>query len=215
MPQTDRDRAIALAGLFQATHLVRDIARNGQADAEDFATCIGSVFKIDANNNEDVYGGVRHLRTGLRLFTQPLKQPEDREVTRYALTLLALERKLQRKPALLQQIRQHIDDTKEKLQYFTATHNNIIASLAEAYVTTISTITPRIMVNGEHSYLTQAENADRIRALLLAGMRSAVLWRQSGGGRLLMLLRYKALAREAQNLLNRLDNVVELRDVNR
>jgi high frequency lysogenization protein len=70
------------------------------------------------------------------------------------------------------------------------------------------------MVNGEHVHLTRKENADRIRALLLAGLRAAVLWRQSGGGRLLMLLRYKKLIAEAQRLLRRIKGPVELRDVN-
>jgi high frequency lysogenization protein len=215
MPQTDRDRVIALAGLFQATHLVHDIARTGQSDNADFETCINSLFKIDAHNSEDIYGGMQRLKTGLQLFVNQLRQPDDRDATRYALTLLTLERKLNRKPALMQKIREQIETTQDKLQYFAMTHQNIIASLAEVYTATVSTVTPRIMVNGEHTHLTRQENADRIRALLLAGIRAAVLWRQSGGGRLLMLLRYKTLIGEAQRLLQRLDNVVELRDVNR
>jgi high frequency lysogenization protein len=215
MPQTDHDRVIALAGLFQATHLVRNIARTGQCSPEEFETCITSLFKIDAADSEDIYGGIRHLRTGLQLFVDQLRQPaEDREVTRYALTLLALERKLRRKPEMLQKIRQQIDATQDKLQYFELTHHNIVASLAEAYSATASTLSPRVMVNGEHVHLTRKENADRIRALLLAGLRAAVLWRQSGGGRLLMLLRYKKLIAEAQRLLRRIKGPVELRDVN-
>jgi high frequency lysogenization protein len=45
-------------------------------------------------------------------------------------------------------------------------------------------LSPRIMVNGDPAHLNNPENANRIRALLLAGIRAAMLWRQSGGGRL-------------------------------
>ena len=38
MPQTDHDRAIALAGVMQAIELVRNIARRGQANADDTET---------------------------------------------------------------------------------------------------------------------------------------------------------------------------------
>jgi high frequency lysogenization protein len=40
-----------------------------------------------------------------------------------------------------------------------------------------------------------------IRALLLGGMRAAVLWRQCGGNRLQLLLRRKALLRACRELL--------------
>ena len=205
MPRNDHDRVIALAGLFQATHLVRSIARTGQADTADLETCLNSVFKIDANDSTEIYDGIAKLRTGLQLLTSQLTQPQDMEITRYVLGLLVLERKLSRKPSLLDAIRSAIDTTFDKLQYFALTDDNIIASLADIYVRTVSTLTPKIMVSGEPSYLTQQSNADRIRALLLSGIRAAVLWRQSGGGRLTLLLRRKALFQEAERMLNTLE----------
>jgi high frequency lysogenization protein len=39
------------------------------------------------------------------------------------------------------------------------------------------------VINGEVSYLKDPEKVTCIRALLLAGIRSAVLWRQKGGRR--------------------------------
>ena len=201
MPQTDYDRVIALSGLFQATALVRNIARSGQVDAEDFETCVASVLKIDAASSEEIYGSCRRLRTGLRLLIDQLLQPKNIEITRYVVALLVLERKLVKKPKLLQRIGEGIENTKAKLDYFPLTHDNIIAALAEIYSATVSTLPPRIMVHGEHNYLTQAENANRIRALLLAGIRAARLWRQSGGGRLTLLLHRRSLLREAQRVL--------------
>jgi high frequency lysogenization protein len=39
------------------------------------------------------------------------------------------------------------------------------------------------MVNGESHYLTRPDMANKIRACLLAGIRSATLWQQCGGTR--------------------------------
>ena len=58
-----------------------------------------------------------------------------------------------------------------------------------------------MMVSGNPSHLKRHAVAARIRALLLAGIRAAVLWRQSGGGRLHMLLLRKRYTRIAQSLL--------------
>lgn len=207
MPQTDQDRTVALAGLFQATHLVRSIARTGQVDEGDFETCIASLFKIDAESSVAVYGGLPRLKTGLQLLAGQLRQPQDMEVTRYVLNLLVLERKLRSQNRLLTTIRNAIEASQEKLHYFSPTHDNIIASLADLYANTISTLTPKIMVSGDPAYLSQQENANRIRALLLAGIRSALLWHQSGGGRLTLLFRRKAILLQAQRMLDSLEPV--------
>lgn len=201
MPQTDHDRVIALAGLFQATYLVRAIAHHGQADSRDVEVCLASVLKIDADDSEAVYGGLDNLRSGLRLLNKHLLNPPDMDITRYVVALLVLERKLSRRPALLAQIHAGLLANLEKLNYFPLMHANMIASLAEIYSKTISLLAPRIMVHGEPAYLTDPDNQNRIRALLLAGIRAATLWRQSGGGRLTLLLRRKALLLESQRLL--------------
>ena len=57
------------------------------------------------------------------------------------------------------------------------------------------------MVNGSQVHLNNPENANRIRALLLAGIRAAILWRQSGGSRWKLLVQRNALLREARSLL--------------
>jgi high frequency lysogenization protein len=205
MPQTNHDRVIALAGLFQAVVLVKDIAQTGQVDAADFSTCIDSVFKVDAKSSEDVYDGLSHLRTGLTLLIAQLQNPTNIEITRYAVALLVLERKLNKSPGGLREIGEGIKATTEKLQFFPPTHDNIIASLAEIYATSISCLTPRIMVNGEQAHLTKPENANRIRALLLAGIRAARLWRQNGGGRFTLLFRRKPLLFAAHQCLAALE----------
>lgn len=206
MPQTYLDRTIALAGLFQAVGLVRDLAHTGQIDNGAFATCVDSLFTVDAADSAAVYGGFERLHAGLELLRSQLGRNHDPEITRYALLLLVLERKLARQPALLRALRSGIEETQSKRGYFTPLHENIIARLAELYANTISTLKPRVMVNGHYTYLSQSENANRIRTLLLAGVRSAVLWRQSGGNRLTLLLSRKRLQQQVNGLLARIEH---------
>lgn len=201
MPQTDHDRAIALAGLLQAVDLVRGIARRGQVNPDATATCLDSLLRINAADSAAVYGGVECLRTGLRLLEQQLNQPQDMELTRYAITLLGLERKLSRRTDLLRNLRTGIEEAIQNLSHFPVTHANAIARFADLYLNNISILTPRIMVSGEPTHLNNPDNANRIRALLLAGIRAAILWRQSGGGRLTLLLRRNPLLRETRRLL--------------
>ncbi|MDH5230485.1 MAG: DUF489 family protein, partial [Gammaproteobacteria bacterium] len=81
------------------------------------------------------------------------------------------------------------------------THENVVANLAGIYTDTISTIPPRIVVSGEQGYLNNTENANKVRALLLALMRSAILWKQKGGRRWHVLLKRGKIMAAAKNLL--------------
>ncbi|MEI2772760.1 MAG: high frequency lysogenization protein HflD [Candidatus Competibacter sp.] len=204
MPQTDHDRVIALAGVLQAADLVRGIARRGQARMEDVDTCLASLLKIDATSSIDIYGDLHRLRPGLRLLEQQLGNPSDIELTRYAIALLGLERKLSRRPDLLKAIGASLEEIIQNLPHFPINHSNTIARFADIYLRNISTLSPRIMVNGVQTHLSNPENANRIRALLLAGIRAATLWRQSGGSRLILLLRRNLLLRETRLLLTRI-----------
>jgi len=69
------------------------------------------------------------------------------------------------------------------------------------YSKTISTISPRIVVNGKPQYLQVDRTVNWIRTLLFAGLRSAVLWRQLGGGRFSLMFGRKKMLEQAQTLL--------------
>ena len=55
-------------------------------------------------------------------------------------------------------------------------------------------------MNGSHQHLEDQKNADIIRALLLAGLRSAFLWRQLGGRRWKLILQRQKMLRLSQDL---------------
>jgi high frequency lysogenization protein len=205
MKYSDEERAIALAGLFQACHLVQQVARKGLADAQALAANIHSLFQVDTESVIDAYGGLHDLAPGLRLAYRQLSgsEPRDNELTRYLLSLMQLERKLMSQTARLENIGKGIRSADARLTHFPQTHSNILASLADIYAENLSTLKPRIMVSGESVYLQNPDNVNRIRALLLSGIRSAMLWRQIGGRRRQLLLARTSIVNALAQLLGR------------
>lgn len=200
------NQTIALAGIAQASYLVDQLATTGSADNTAMESSIGSLLKIDADSVSDVYGGLAGIELGLRQFE---KQITGRDIAhpqqaRYSASLVFLERQLANRPEMLQSIHSGIEKAQNQAQHFGPMHENVMASLGDLYHNTISTITPRIMVNGEPEYLSNPNIVNKIRTLLLAGIRSALLWRQCGGARWKFLLFRKKLQDEVAFLLTQL-----------
>ncbi len=203
MIKTLTNQTIALAGLSLVVQLVRNIAKTGSADADDLETSISSLLKINAGSVPEVYGGVERLRNGLRLLEKQLGSSGsvDTELARYAAALVYLEGKYQRRSAMQRTVRSGLERATAQAAHFGVTHENVLAGLADLYQNNISQLQPRIVVIGERLYLENPSNANKIRALLLAGIRSAWLWRQCGGSRLGFLLSRGKLRNEARRLL--------------
>lgn len=199
----DKRQLLALAGVVQAAHLVRQVARRGVADTDAMEASLGSVFKIDADSVEEIYGGIRGLSEGLRQLKNLLSSASGRdlELTRYVAGLLQLERKLSAQPAMLKTIAQGLETTGARLEHFPLQHGTIIAQLAELYSQTVSTLRPRIIVKGEPLQLSNPDNVNRIRALLLAGIRSAVLWKQCGGARWNLVFQRRGIVKSVEAIL--------------
>ncbi|MCU7931856.1 MAG: high frequency lysogenization protein HflD [Candidatus Thiodiazotropha sp. (ex Codakia rugifera)] len=206
MKYQDSDRAIALSGIYQAASLVQQVARKGLASTDSIAANIHSLFQIDAGSVTDVYGGLDSIAPGLRLAYRQLNGDEarDNELTRYLLGLVQLERKLSHHQDRLEKIKIGITSTANRLSHFPATHSNILGALADIYAENISNLTPRIMVSGEPMYLQNSDNVNKIRALLLSGVRAATLWRQTGGRRRQLLLVRKRYTDACKELINKL-----------
>lgn len=207
MLKTLTNQVLAFAAIFQACHQVKSVAWHGRSDAPELDSMIGSIFKIDSADIDDIYGGRHRLRQGLGLLAReldPEKPEHDMEITRYVLTLLSIQRKLLRHRRLQQTLRVEIEKSATQLQHYGTNHPNTWARLGEAYQKTISTLTPRIMVNGERVYLSNNDNAAKIRALLLAALRSAVLWGQCGGSRLSLVFNRRGYFVEARKLVHTL-----------
>lgn len=203
-PTTINNQTIALAGVLQSAHLVDKIACTGSAPAESFNPLINSLFQFDAKSPAAVYGGLPNLKLGLQLINDLLagnNSNEYRTTVRYALGILHLQNKLASNPELLQIIRNRLEHTAFKAEHFSDNVHGITSSLASIYQDTVSTFKFRIQVNGSLQQLQNPVNADHIRALLLAGIRSAVLWRQSGGKRWHLLFKRQQLLKASRELL--------------
>ncbi|MGZ8216864.1 high frequency lysogenization protein HflD [Methylomagnum sp.] len=206
MIKTLTNQTIALAGLSQALSLVQQIAKRGIADREAMETCLASTLKIDSDEVLDVYGDLSRLAHGLRQLDQQLAEPDkvDKEQARYASTLVFLERKLMKQPAMVESIGVTLHGAAERAQAVGVLHEDVYQALAEAYQQTLSQLQPRVLVTGEQMYLADSDNGQRIRALLLAGIRSVVLWRQCGGARWRLLFYRTRMQQEARRLLRTL-----------
>ena len=199
-----KDRTLALGGVFQAAYLVDQVAKRGMVSQAEFETCLSSLFEMSPPNTEAVYGSRFEIRRGLQTLSEQMQGDVDKRniyIMRYAINLLQLERKLSKQPAMLKRIADELDGASQQVIHFGLTHSNVVARLADIYSQTISTMTPRIMVSGENNYLQNPENANKVRALLLAGIRSAVLWRQCGGRRWQLLFQRKTIIASAAQLI--------------
>jgi high frequency lysogenization protein len=198
-----QERVTALAGIYQAIACVTRIARTGNADTAAMEPCVFSLLQVDANDVAAVYGAPGAVSNGARqIIAQLTGKPErDLELTRYVIGILKLERTLARRPDMLARIGKGIEQAREKLDHFALLHPSMLAHFAGIYAVTISHLQPRIVVRGESLHLQNPDNQSRIRALLLAAIRSAMLWRQIGGTKLQLILGHKRTLLEARRYL--------------
>lgn len=204
----DQDQALALAALYQALGQVRRVAGEGRSDEGLVAVCLrGLIEEYRDQGIAAVYGGGTSLRDGLeRLHTQ-LANPRDMELTRYAVIILHLERKLVKHRPMLARLGEGLAQARQQADYFSPTHENVIGRLADLYADTVSQLTPRVMVHGKREWLEDPRHANLIRAMLLSAVRAATFWRQAGGGRLRLVFGRGRLQKTAHRLLEQASEV--------
>jgi len=206
MHHTKRDQTLSLAGIYQAASLVKKIANEGKANNAQVESSIETLFRFDADNVEDVYGSISGVSHGLKVLHKQLsdKTSQDIDITKYVISLILLERKLSRKKHMLEEISNRLNKIESQFDFFALGHENTYAKLGQLYKDTISTLGPKIIVSGEQIHLNNDNNANKIRSLLLAGIRSSVLWNQCGGSRWQFLFGRQAYIDECENILTSL-----------
>lgn len=198
-----RDQVIALAGVAQAAKLVDQVARTGDTSPTALEASVRSLFSFEPESTEAVFGSLESLSYGLDALDELFSQPGNdsiQSMARYISGILYLERKLATQPEVLDIIRSRLDHVAFKAQHFTDDPNSLLSSIAGLYQDTISKFRFRIHVTGNPAHLRDDTNAERIRTLLLCGIRSAILWRQVGGRRWRLLLQKSAMARTVKEL---------------
>ncbi|MGM0535588.1 MAG: high frequency lysogenization protein HflD [Pseudomonadota bacterium] len=202
-PDTPTARqALALAGVFQAASLVDELARTGQVDPRAWETLIHATLDTNPESFEAIYGGhPNNLRRGLEVLEGVVgRQQANPVVLRYGFTLLMLMNKLRGNEAMLDALGTRLTRIQGQAEHFGETHENVIASLGEAYQETLSTLKTRIVVQGDPSLLQSRMMPERVRAILLAGIRFALLWHQQGGRRWKLIFQRGALKKTLDQL---------------
>ncbi len=202
------DETIALAAIVQAATLVANLATKNHTSEESFTTSIASIFKLKSASIEDVFDGKTNNIPGLSLGLQTLSNIinkrllSDSNILRYSIEIIALQKRLQANNKLAATIGNLIEKLTPQLEYNLVTDQLIITALSSIYENTLSNLGRRIQVTGNRSYLENPYNTNKIRALLFAGVRAAMLWQQVGGKRWHVLFYKKQIALNAKNLLS-------------
>ncbi|WP_325893359.1 high frequency lysogenization protein HflD [Grimontia sp. NTOU-MAR1] len=204
MANTLFDRTIAFAGICQSVKLVQEIARKGSCDYDALSASLNSIILTNPSSTLEVFGNEENLTIGLNTLINELdNSPGGSELTRYLINLLALERKLSGRRDSLAQLSDRIETVQRQVQHFELLDDQMISNLASIYLDTISPLGPRIQVTGNPAQLQQTGVQHKVRALLLAGIRGTVLWRQVGGKRRHLIFGRKQMIEQAKIILAR------------
>lgn len=204
MSQPLHDRVIALAAMFQAAWLTDEMAHTGHTDDVALDATLGSLLRFDASSTPAIFDGTTKLRPGLEILRRVLGNrgtDKDLRLTRYIVSLIGHGNRLLKNSELADNLRRRLERSRQQKTHFDGWDEPVVAGLAEAYVTTIGTLEPRIMVKGDPQLLQNPRIVDGVRATLLGGIRAAVLWRQLGGRRWQLLFSRRRIIETADELL--------------
>ncbi len=194
------DQCIAFAAIAQSAMLVHNKA-HARISHELYAdTLLNSIFVTDPDSVRDVYPDPQSLKLGLETGHAILSRPDQTlvPVLRYAVTLIDIGQRLTREPRLVAKLGRAIEDLapqRPDLERAALQHQ-----LSTIYQGTVSTLSTRIQVKGSANVLQRPDVADAIRALLLAGLRAAWLWRQTGGRRWHLIFRRSTIRQRLAEL---------------
>ncbi len=208
-------RTIAISAIYEVALNIKDIAWNGSNQLTSVDALLSPILrKEDQDENPiNIYGNKDNIENGINCFKESLQssQKVDREVNRYVYSLIYLANKLNSNTNMLTYINRELDHIRDLTGYEQSTSENdnfyaiddehIIRQLATIYQNSISKLGPRILISGKSDFLAQEETAQTIRALLLSGIRSAILWHRNGGSRLQLLFNRNAYINSSVDLL--------------
>jgi len=197
-------QVLALAGVFQAAELVRQAANHGTWSGYAAEPLMDSLFRLEADSPLAVYGGKDHLHLGLETLLGVLNgDREHSETLQVAVGLLQLQSPFRRNQAMQEKVGEALESIAkiepEAPEY--ERRDEQARRIARLYQETISHLAPRIVVHGKPNYLQNSHIVNWIRTLLFAGLRSAVLWGQLGGGRFSLLFGRRRMLAETARIM--------------
>ena len=203
MSDNTEQQVMALAGLFQACAMVEKLAKTGVCPQVPYRASVESLFVQNPKDTLEVYGSLQGIQLGFEALSELLhdhKSTQLNDCLKYSLGVLHLQKKLAKQRDMLDIIGNRVAQAASQAGHFESVHENVIGNIADIYSDTISTFRYRVQVSGDFNLLQQKRVANQIRALLLAAIRSATLWRQLGGSRLQLVLSRAKLLESTENL---------------
>jgi len=198
------DKALALSGIFQSAALVQQLSRTGELPSQYVEASLESIFSLNPSNIVDVYGSESKLSLGIDTLYKVIANNDTAryaDAIRYSIGILHVEKMLRKNSDLLSVLRSRLETTESQLIHFDGVTNaSVIAKLADIYVDTVGSLRYRIQVKGDPQQLQRDSVANQVRAILLSGVRSAMLWRQLGGSRIQLLIGKKGLITSLESL---------------
>lgn len=179
---------ISLSALLLAVETIEMLANKGRCDVQALPTLLPSLLRYNQNKTIDYFDDFSELEYGRKMLLAMLNRQLEPQTMRYVLQLINVEKKLSKNQRLMGVLKRRLDKVQEQVDYFSLTHENVLASFADIYSATASQATGKIMVVGEPSMLQQQNIINKIRTLLLCGVRACSLWRVYGGSRWQLVL---------------------------
>jgi len=203
-----KEQTLTLAAICQVAYWVQKLSRTGKIEENELIILLNSIMNTSPTSTLDVYGNdLANLKIGLNTLIQHLgnqSKNKDPELTRYVVSLLGLERRLSKRNKQMSLLGERIEQCERQLAHYDINNETLIASIASIYSDIISPLGSPIQVAGEPTILKQPVNQHKIRSLLLAGIRSAVLWRQVGGKKRNILFARSKIVECAESLLKQI-----------
>tara|TARA_Y100000591_G_scaffold327291_1_gene351472 strand:- start:1049 stop:1657 length:609 start_codon:yes stop_codon:yes gene_type:complete len=196
-----KNETISLGAIYQACNEIKKIAWQGEININIIEPLINSVYQITSENIDDIYISTKRLNTGLDFLRRQLVGDafsKDAEVTRYFEAIGILIKNMNKKEVIFDKLRKQLTEQTMPVQEDNLDDHALF--LSNLYLSTVSTVEPRIIVNGDNKYLTDKKNAAMIRSLLLCAIRSYILWQQSGGSKFRIFIFKKKIAQLAVTL---------------
>lgn len=210
MSEKMRNQTIAMAALCEAALLIQQVSKGQAFDSQALATLVGGIMNTAPENVDQVYPSLASLKQGSYLLVHQLSgqaTSKDVEVTRYLAGMMSLSKKLLNNQTALTGLSTSLKEVERRLEHFDITDASIIGNFADIYSKNISPIGQKIKVIGTPQNLKQPVIQNQVRALLLAGVRAAVLWRQMGGKRRQFIFSRNKILKSAISFNNELSSI--------
>ena len=204
---------IALCAVAQCAALVHELAIGKEIRQSQLASAINPLLILNPESVEQVYPNLESLTLGFSTLQSILgsnRVKQNSQIRRYITEILILRKTLSKNMIMqsvvraglsnLEPIRPSLIDCMQTNQQEINEQNYTFEEISSLYRKTLSTLKHRIKVAGKVQFLKNEIVSNKIRGLLFAGVRSAVLWHQLDGRYWRLFIYNKRISNTVSNI---------------